>query len=255
MAENRFSDGLASASARLWLMALVVILVIATLLRLHHLTTYGLWMDEVFGASYVPLSVGETIVAVLRFDIHPPLYYLQLNAWSRLIGSSDVELLLNSIFWSVSSVLLLFLWIARSWGPLAAALASTLAALCWGSVLYAQELRMYAFMSFWVVAAAWQSEHVADAASLRGFVRRGFVLLVMLAIVCFSHSISLIPIASVCLYWGLRSRQGGTLSGMRVLMIGLPVCLMLAPVLLTGAAAAVAILGGASLLDRDPMGL
>mgnify|MGYP003337362949 CR=1 FL=1 len=71
----------ARGSTGAWLAAAAV-LALAVLLRTAALGVDGLWVDEIFGASYVNLGWGELVLAVLRFDIHPPLYYLQLKLWA-----------------------------------------------------------------------------------------------------------------------------------------------------------------------------
>jgi len=50
-------------------------------LRLVAIGRQGLFKDEIFSASYTGLSWFETIVACLRYDVHSPTYYLQLNLY------------------------------------------------------------------------------------------------------------------------------------------------------------------------------
>lgn len=50
-------------------------------LRLVAIGGQGLFKDEIFSASYTGLSWFETIVACLRYDVHSPTYYLQLNLY------------------------------------------------------------------------------------------------------------------------------------------------------------------------------
>src|SRR5690242_5025221 len=69
-------------------------------LRVHGLTADGLWLDEMWEATFAQLGVKDALVAVARLDVHPPLHYLQLNAWAALFGRTDAALLANSVFWS-----------------------------------------------------------------------------------------------------------------------------------------------------------
>lgn len=74
------ADGTALSRATA-LMGLLLVLLVAFGLRFMAIRADGgLWYDEIFGASYVNLNPLDVVVAVMRFDIHPPLYYLQLNA-------------------------------------------------------------------------------------------------------------------------------------------------------------------------------
>jgi mannosyltransferase len=114
-----------------------------------------LWFDEIFSATFSRQSVFDLTVSTLRFDVHPPLYYLQLKLWA-LLGSSDYWLLLNSVFWSVlaacSVVGLRFFPMSRFEGNVA----GLLFALMPGTVLYAHFVRMYAMdtcLTIWLAMA------------------------------------------------------------------------------------------------------
>ncbi|WP_207476609.1 hypothetical protein [Arenibaculum pallidiluteum] len=43
--------------------------------------TGHLWLDEIFGATYVAQGFGDALIGALRFDLHPPAWYAQLNLW------------------------------------------------------------------------------------------------------------------------------------------------------------------------------
>lgn len=69
--------------------ALVVLMSAGLCLRLVAIGRQGLFKDEIFSASYTGLSWIETIVACLRYDVHSPTYYLQLNLWSILATATN----------------------------------------------------------------------------------------------------------------------------------------------------------------------
>ena len=71
-------------------------------LRFINLYDNRLWEDEIFSATVSQGPFLDMLVAILRHDVHPPLYYIQLYVW-QLFGQSDVWLLLNSTFWSMFS--------------------------------------------------------------------------------------------------------------------------------------------------------
>ena len=64
-------------SPRLEYTLLGLALGIAVLLRLHDLTRSGLWMDELWAATYSQLGLKDLLVAVVRLDVHPPFYYMR----------------------------------------------------------------------------------------------------------------------------------------------------------------------------------
>src|SRR5437588_10340003 len=66
-----------------------------------------LWLDEVWSATFAVQSPFDVIIATLRFDPHPPFYYLQLWLWAT-ISHSTFWLFANSLFWSWLAVLSLY---------------------------------------------------------------------------------------------------------------------------------------------------
>src|SRR5215216_3967520 len=56
-----------------------------------------------------PAGAGRVLRAVLLSDTSPPLYYLLLNGWTRLFGTSDAALRLFSVWCGV--LMLPLLWI------------------------------------------------------------------------------------------------------------------------------------------------
>lgn len=128
---------------------------LALTLRTSGIGIDGFWVDELFGASYCNLNPWELVIAVLRFDIHPPLYYLQLKLWSAP-SASDTWLMLNSVAWSLATVLLVGFGVARRSGAVAGALSAMACSLLGSEIFYSNELRMYAMIScllvlFWFV--------------------------------------------------------------------------------------------------------
>jgi mannosyltransferase len=183
------------------LILLSSIVVIAVLLRVNGLTVDGLWMDEIFGASYTNLGFFETIVAVLRFDIHPPLYYLQLISWSRIFGNSDAQLLMNSVAWSVATILLTFVFVRRLFGDLTALLASLFVSLMAGEVFFAHELRMYSMISCTTILGWWAAEKAALSNTSRNLI----YLIGAVAALSLIHAAGLISVSAVLFYFFYRS--------------------------------------------------
>jgi hypothetical protein len=57
-----------------------IIVALSVWVRLRDLTAAGLWMDELWGASFVHLGLQDLLVAVARMDVHPPLAAERLQA-------------------------------------------------------------------------------------------------------------------------------------------------------------------------------
>src|SRR5437763_1150451 len=76
--------------------------------RLTWIWNDRLWLDEVWSATLAVQPLFDLIVATLRFDPHPPLYYIQLHIWATF-SHSTVWLFVNSAIWSGLSII--SLWI------------------------------------------------------------------------------------------------------------------------------------------------
>jgi 4-amino-4-deoxy-L-arabinose transferase-like glycosyltransferase len=138
------------------------IVLLAFGLRLARLGFQPLWWDEgwsvYFAAADIPTLLERTAV-----DIHPPLYYLLLRAWSEVVGWGVPSLRLLSVLIGTAAVPLLYLVGRRLLGRQAGLLAALLLAVSPLHVYYSQEVRMYGLVTLFGLAAllfalAWQAE-------------------------------------------------------------------------------------------------
>lgn len=125
---------------------LVMVIAFGALLRLWNIhADPGLWLDEVFSAQLAESPLRDLVLAVPRFDTHPPLYYLQLHVWG-LFGDGDYWMLLNSVLLDLLVILSLFYIAARHWGRAAGLWVAAIYAVMPLNVFFAQNLRMYALL-------------------------------------------------------------------------------------------------------------
>jgi uncharacterized membrane protein len=136
-------------------------------LRLLGLNRRGLWYDELLSANFAAHGPVASLLTVLRFDVHPPLYYLQLGLWT-LLGRGDVWLMANSILWSVAAAVLLGLGVARRHGRAAGWWAGLLLAAAPGALAYADQVRMYPMMTALIVAVWYTQARWLDRPGWRG---------------------------------------------------------------------------------------
>ncbi|MCA9943889.1 MAG: hypothetical protein KC449_10430 [Anaerolineales bacterium] len=138
-----------------WL--LVLILLLAFGLRVHNLEVQSFWNDEGNSARLSERSVA-LIIEGTASDIHPPLYYLLLNQWRKLVGDSEFGLRSLSLFAGLLVVPLAFVLgrfvergqaehrVSQRGGLLLGLVAAGLLAINPGMVYYSQETRMYALL-------------------------------------------------------------------------------------------------------------
>jgi uncharacterized membrane protein len=127
-------------------LVLAVVLVAATGLRLHHLGTESLWLDEAFSVQIAQTDAHRIVVATTD-DVHPPLYYLLLEAWLPLAGTSDASARLLSVVFSLGIVFAGWAAARRLAGPRVALITAALLAVLPIQIEFAQEARMYALFT------------------------------------------------------------------------------------------------------------
>lgn len=134
-----------AASRQTWI-DLALVLILAAVLRVWNLDDQPLWMDEIIAVTHAMQRPIDVMLSCLRFDMHPPLYFMQLAAWSA-ISTDDFFLQLNSVLWSLGSIAALYLLAKPLFGRPTALAAALILAVLANSIAYAQSLRMYSFLT------------------------------------------------------------------------------------------------------------
>jgi len=120
---------------------------VAFLVRLIGLNQ-SLWLDEAVVAEAISkFGFLELITKFAPTDFHPPLYYLLLNAWTTIFGTSEIALRLPSVIFSLGAGILLFS-LGGFWAS-AFLLFNPL------FVYYSQEARMYTLVTFLLTLVYW----------------------------------------------------------------------------------------------------
>lgn len=124
---------------------MVVVLLLATGLRLYRLDAQSFWNDEGNTARAAERRI-PLILEAAEGDIHPPGYYLLLHFWRALAGESEFALRALSALCGVLTVALTYGLGRRLLGTSTGLGAACLAALSPLGVYYSQEARMYALL-------------------------------------------------------------------------------------------------------------
>lgn len=146
-----------SRSSSTWLRWAVILLVLwaALALRLYRLDFQDIWWDEARNIDVATRPLAQVAVAP-ELDIHPPLYFYTLHAWTALAGQSRFATRFLSVWFGVLAVALSFQlgrWLWPHKQRLVGLLALTIAAFAPYALAEAQETRMYT-MSWAILAAA-----------------------------------------------------------------------------------------------------
>jgi mannosyltransferase len=143
-------------------LALVGILLLSLAARLYGIATESIWLDEATSLMLARMSV-PALVQWTASDIHPPLYYILLHYWI-LLGQSEAALRGLSALAGVLNVWVIYGLGRTLFDRRTGLYAALLLALAPYHIWYAQEARMYA----WVTTFASTSLLLALLAWRRG---------------------------------------------------------------------------------------
>jgi mannosyltransferase len=136
------------------------VLVVAVVLRF--VTVSDLWLDEAQSVAIATEPTPAAVLAALREDGAPPLYYLLLAGWTSLFGTSDLAVRSLSGLASVAALPLVWALGRRLGGPTVGTAALLLLATNPFAIRYATETRMYALLVLLTAAAGLALLRVLD---------------------------------------------------------------------------------------------
>jgi hypothetical protein len=129
-----------------WLV--IIITMIGFILRVLLLGNKGMWLDETFSVWVANHSVLDMLQWIVKIDQHPPLYYLLLHYWIALNGDTPYYARLLSALFGAGTIPIIYLIGKRISGAVMGLAAAVFLALSLFNIYYAQETRMYTFLTF-----------------------------------------------------------------------------------------------------------
>lgn len=190
-----------------FLLLLAGLLFLAFALRLYHLHDQSIWWDEGISLHLGTSSFGD-IVRDRQNNIHPPLYFFILKVWLSLVGVSPFAGRYLSVLAGLFQVAAVFVAV-RFWngckggrGDFRPWLAAALVLISPLSMIYSQEIRVYAMLPLVYLAMLVLAEVNLSAGRMttRTLVMLGLVEWIGLHL----HYIAIFGVAYVGL-WGLIS--------------------------------------------------
>lgn len=82
---------------------LLLIVLVAAVLRIYHLSFKSISIDESIGWLYVIEPIQRVIIMTIN-DVHPPLFYILHHFWIKVSGTSEAGLRSISVFFAILSV-------------------------------------------------------------------------------------------------------------------------------------------------------
>lgn len=114
----------------------------------------SVWFDEAYSITLAKQSYGDMIHST-AIDVHPPLYYIVLKAWSQVFGMGEFALRSLSALLAAAAAGVGLVFVRRVFGVRAVIAATPLLLLSPLLVRYGFELRMYALGSLLTITATY----------------------------------------------------------------------------------------------------
>lgn len=118
------------------------------------ITKSSIWFDEAFSA-YMTRFNWFDIAKYTANDVHPPLYYWLLSAWTSLFGTTELTIRTMSVFFGCIALVFGYLILKRLFNSKTANLGLFLMAISPMFVRYGQEARMYTLVTAIALAATY----------------------------------------------------------------------------------------------------
>ncbi|MBV8051862.1 MAG: glycosyltransferase family 39 protein, partial [Acidobacteriaceae bacterium] len=141
-AHEPFGDGETRDKSTIWL---VVVIALATALRLFRLQTKSFWLDEAESVILAHLNWHDFIGSLIHRQANMALYYLLLRAWA-LFGTGEFAVRSFSVLTGVATVLATYILGKNLFGPRTGRLAALLLCCQAFHIRYSQEARGYSLL-------------------------------------------------------------------------------------------------------------
>jgi uncharacterized membrane protein len=125
---------------------LIIIILLAVFLRLYKLDFQSLWGDELY--SLIPTHPANSLESVIEYSKsdQPPLYFILLNTWFKLVPYNEYTGRLLSVVFGVIGVVAMYFLGKEFKDEQTGLLASIITALNYFHIYYSQEMRFYSLL-------------------------------------------------------------------------------------------------------------
>lgn len=210
-----------SLKNRIWV---CIALAVGFFVRVHELGAQSLWNDEGTSVALARTSIPAIVNAAAR-DIHPPLYYILLSGWIQGAGISEFAIRFLSVLAGVAVIAVTFRVAREFFDQDVAVIAAVLAALNPFQTYYAQETRMYIWVTLFAALSVWvfvlmfkpprdlKPSPLAQRIRVRSFAFAGYVLFTLAALYTNYYAFTLVVFENLAflawLLWEVRAGHPG----------------------------------------------
>lgn len=144
-------------------------------LVLTHISTWSIWFDEAFTAYIVRFNYAE-IARYTATDVHPPLYYWVVKAWTSVWGTSELAFRSFSMVCGALTIVVAFVLLRKLFGKSVAVLGAWCMALSPMFIRYGEEARMYTMVAVIVFAATYMLVRATETNARKYWVWYGVLI-------------------------------------------------------------------------------
>lgn len=178
---------------------------LSAVLRLYRIGDESLWLDEALSLEFVTrrFTTFELLFELPLDDPHPPLYYLLLDGWLAIFGTSEEFLRLPSALFGIGAVVLVYVLGKKTVDREVGVVAAGLLGLSPFHIYHSQEARMYSLLALLTLVSFYFLVDLVD--STGDYDRRTVVAYVVATVLLgYTHVYGLLIILSQNVYVGLR---------------------------------------------------
>lgn len=140
---------------------LLTIFIFAIAIRTAGINSRPIWYDEAFAILFAEKGLSAMLYGTLTqtnagsADIHPLGYYALLESWMNLFGTSIFSGRIFSILTSLGSLFLVYKIAKNLFNQKTALFATGILTILPFQIHFAQEIRMYSMLSFWLLLSTY----------------------------------------------------------------------------------------------------
>jgi uncharacterized membrane protein len=128
------------------IISLGLILLLALLLRVHHIGRESFWFDEIATVRIVKQDTAAMFSSIKWDERIPPLHYVILHGWVRVFGDSEFSMRLPSALAGTAAVWAVYRLASQLFGGSVGLIAALLMAVSRAQIVYSQEARAYSLL-------------------------------------------------------------------------------------------------------------
>jgi len=139
------------------ILAFVLILFIAAIIRIINLRRASFWKDEALTVLTASQNNITDLIKnlVLIHQNHPPLYFILMHYWGTIFGFSEFSMRFVSVIFSLGIVLMTYLLAKEFFEHKTAFVAALLSTFSIINLIYAQEAKQYSMLGFLVLLSTY----------------------------------------------------------------------------------------------------